>query len=154
MIRNMTSRKRKKKQRRRSTKGPVVLNMALSVILILFCASIVQNVVKLYAGKGPLRSDIRVEILNGCGERNAATAMRSTLLDRGYNVVRFGNARQFNFERTLIVNRGGRPDLSEMVARDLGCRSRITQIDTTQYIDVILILGRDYDNYLSTDGYH
>ena len=147
----MASKKRRKKQKRPSSKGPVVLNMILSTILILFTVSIVQNVMKLYAGKAPARSAVRVEILNGCGERGAATSMRTALLNRGYNVVSFGNARQFDFEHTIVVDRGGHPDLAGLVARDLGCRRGITQIDTTRYIDVTVILGSDCERYLDTD---
>jgi hypothetical protein len=123
--------------------------MILSLVLILFVISIIQNIAKVYSGDTFEPKEIRVEILNGCGENGAAMKMRSSLIEKGYNVVSFGNAMQYNFERTLVVNRGGNADVTDHFAKDIGCRNRITQVDTTAYVDVLLILGKDYGKYLN-----
>jgi len=125
--------------------GLVVLN----VILI---GSLIQ---KIFSPFGPLPSrvdvinadTISIEILNGCGAHGVANVFSEVLREKQYDVVSVGNAETFDYERSVIIDRG-RTDRKkvEKIASILGVsRDRILQIESqTSQSDVTLIIGSDY----------
>lgn len=87
---------------------------------------------------------LRVEVLNGSGERGAARAVAMRLRDAGLDVVYFGNARSFDHEVTSVVNRSGLPGAARRVADVLGADSVATDVAQELYLDATIILGRDW----------
>jgi hypothetical protein len=98
----------------------------------------------------PSASEIKLQILNGCGVRGIASRVRGIMRDRGFDVMSFGNAARLNYPQTLLLVRseGKRAELAaEVVARSLGVdksRIRIERDPSLVDIDVTVILGLDY----------
>jgi hypothetical protein len=89
------------------------------------------------------RGRILVEVLNGCGARGAARIVADELRLRGFDVVRIGNAEDFGYAFTVVVDRSGAGEKAEAVAKSMGCERLIQQVATDAYLDVTVVLGAD-----------
>jgi hypothetical protein len=87
---------------------------------------------------------IRVEVLNAAGIPRLAQRGTDRLRDRGFDVVHFGNARGFHADTTLVLDRVGDPDAAQAVARALGVRRVRSAPDSSLYLEVTVVLGRDW----------
>lgn len=94
--------------------------------------------------------EIRVQVLNGCGVPGAGSGMASILrLAGGMDVVEIGNADQFDFESSLVLDRTGNPALAERVARILDGAPVIKQRLADPPGDVTVIVGYDRGRWLA-----
>jgi len=87
---------------------------------------------------------IRVEVLNGCGRGGIAFQVAQDLRKEGLDVVNIGNARNFKYRKTLILNKSGKKGLAGKVARAIGCGEPQDRIEKKPLVDVTVIIGRDY----------
>lgn len=87
---------------------------------------------------------IRVEVLNAGGRRGAAHEATELLRKRGFDVVYFGNADSFGEDPSVVLDRVGRPDDARGVADALGIDSVRTEPDPNLYLDVSVMLGREW----------
>ena len=89
---------------------------------------------------------IRVEVLNGCEEKGLARKVTSLLRRSGFDVVNFGNAENFDFLETIVVDRSGQIEKAQQVAQTLGVENCVQQIKQDPYRieDVLVIIGRDF----------
>lgn len=87
---------------------------------------------------------IRVEVLNGCGRAGIAFQLAQDLRKEGLDVVNIGNARNFKYRKTLILNKSGKKGLAGKVARAIGCGEPQDRIEKKALVDVTVIIGRDY----------
>ncbi|MBI2951675.1 LytR C-terminal domain-containing protein [bacterium] len=94
----------------------------------------------------PRGKDIRVEVLNGCGEAGVVDRFARLLRSAGFDVIKTGNARSFSYAESMVLDRAGRRDYADEVARVLRIRAVIQQIKDDPYRleDVTLIIGRDH----------
>lgn len=104
------------------------------------------------AAAGPARSQvesvperIRVEVLNAGGKSGMARQARELLLERGVDVVYFGNDRSFGIDTSEVVLRSGSGDNARLVARLLGIEPVREALDSALYLDVTVRLGSDWD---------
>lgn len=85
-----------------------------------------------------------IEVRNGCGEAGLAARIKARLLDRGFDVIHTGNADDFSYGKSILIdlkgNRAGLRDVQEA----LGCRAAILQKEPDAIADYALIVGRDY----------
>ncbi|MDE2798738.1 MAG: LytR C-terminal domain-containing protein [Gemmatimonadota bacterium] len=90
--------------------------------------------------------NIRVEILNGCGTGGIATEVGQKLRDFGIDVMTLGNAENFNFPETIVIDRMGKIEYAKQVANVLGTPNVIQQKtpDPFRIEEVTVIIGRDY----------
>ena len=86
----------------------------------------------------------RVEVRNASGTPGRARHATRLLRDRGYDVVAFGNASGFAPDSSLVIDRVGKPEIARRVARSVGVRQVRSLPDTSLYLDVSVILGRDW----------
>lgn len=86
----------------------------------------------------------QVEVLNGCGVPRIAARVQEFLRERGYDVVNVENAPGFDYEETLVIDRGGDLGVAEALARDLDTRNVIRQVRPDLVLQVTVILGADY----------
>ena len=86
---------------------------------------------------------IAVEVLNGCGQPGIAQQVASHLRSRGFDVMYVGNADDFGFTETLVVDRTGDPDKASAVAVVLGKAPVVRQISSAFFVDVTVVLGAD-----------
>lgn len=88
---------------------------------------------------------VRIEVLNGGGVTGMARAATEVLRDAGFDVVSFGNAATFDASRpSAVVDRVGRTDMAQAVARALGIDSVQSEPDPNLYVDVSVVLGQEW----------
>ncbi|HUF75162.1 MAG TPA: LytR C-terminal domain-containing protein [Longimicrobiales bacterium] len=87
---------------------------------------------------------VRVEVLNAGGVSGVARDATARLRDVGFDVVHFGNARAFDSESSVVIDRVGRPDLAEGVANVLGIGNVRAEPDPNLFVDVTVLLGRTW----------
>jgi hypothetical protein len=71
------------------------------------------------------------------------------LRDAGFDVVDFGNAEEFDEPRTVVIDRVGAPHRAREVAAALRGVPIRSAVDTTLYLDVTVLVGRDAPRLLS-----
>ncbi|HEX9887080.1 MAG TPA: LytR C-terminal domain-containing protein [Longimicrobiales bacterium] len=87
---------------------------------------------------------VRVEVLNGGGREGMARAATDRLRNRGFDVVDWGNADAFDRDSSVVLDRLGQPELARTVADVLGIRQVLAEPDSNLYLDVSVVLGRDW----------
>ncbi len=87
---------------------------------------------------------VRVEVLNGGGYAGAAREATETLRDLGFDVVFFGNAGEFDRDSSVVLDRMGAVERARDVADALGIRNLRSEPDSNLYLDVTVVLGRDW----------
>jgi hypothetical protein len=82
-------------------------------------------------------------VRNGSGIPGAAAQVTEYLRDAGFDVVDFGNAEVFDEPRTVVIDRvGARERALEVAAALRGVPVR-SEVDTSLYLDVTVLVGRD-----------
>ena len=87
---------------------------------------------------------VRVEVLNAGGVAGLARRATEHLRDRGFDVVAFGNAGVSDNERTVVLARTSDVDDARDVAAALGVDTVAVEPDPQLYLDVTVLLGRDW----------
>jgi hypothetical protein len=135
--------------------SPRITRIALVVAFIAIAAFVVSFVAKL-RGDGATdpwatatldrthETRIRIEILNGAGQAGLAREATERLRDRGFDVVYFGNAREFGLDSSLVLDRVGREEAARAVADALGIATVRSEPDSTLLLEVTVILGKDW----------
>jgi hypothetical protein len=122
----------------------------LLYILMLILTAFLISLIFMYTREDPeevrkRNSNVRVEVLNGCGETRLAIKVANILRRIGFNVVKIGNATTQDFQESVVIERN-REDLqnANYFADRIGCKNIGKDIDPALHLDVSLILGRDY----------
>ena len=87
---------------------------------------------------------IRVEVLNAGGEAGMARLATDRLRDLGFDVVYFGNAETFDQDSTVVLDRSGRLEAARAVGDAMGATSILSEPDSNLYLDVTVLLGREW----------
>jgi hypothetical protein len=90
------------------------------------------------------RERVRVEVRNAAGVAGVARSVTDLLRAEGFDVVQYGNAQSFDRDSTVVIDRVGREELAEGVANALGIRNVLVEPDPDLYVDVTVMLGRDW----------
>ena len=98
--------------------------------------------------RGDLTDRIKVEVLNGAGERGLARQFADRLRLLGFDVVATGNAEHFDHEITHVLDRSGRLGAALTVARELSTDSLAVAIDPELYLDASVVVGSDWAGLL------
>jgi hypothetical protein len=92
---------------------------------------------------------VKVEVLNGCGVQGIARRYAEILRRKGFDVVNGngGNAENFGFLESVVVDRSGDMEKARAVAQALDIRHCVQQIrlDPYRIEEVTVIIGRDFD---------
>jgi anionic cell wall polymer biosynthesis LytR-Cps2A-Psr (LCP) family protein len=96
-------------------------------------------------GPAPFGDEIKMEILNGSVSPGQAQNLRNYFIEYGFNVVHYGNALRNDYERTMVIDRIGRPGLAKRIADIINCREVYTRIDDTLLVDVTIVIGNDFE---------
>ena len=124
----------------------------LSVIVIYLTYSIFANlhsrpVKEIEADRTQVPSEIiQVEVLNGCGVSGLADRFTDYLRNDNVDVVSSGNYISFDVDKTMIIDRTGNKPNAQRIAEILGvpASSVITQKNENYFLDVSIVIGRDY----------
>ena len=86
----------------------------------------------------------RIEVLNGTEEAGVATKVKNTLLKKGYNVAKTGDAIK-TYEKSIIYNCSGNEvdTTSAEIKEVLEIDSTVKMKTTCQDIDIQVIIGQD-----------
>lgn len=95
---------------------------------------------------------IKVEVLNGAGERGLARQFGDRLRLLGFDVVATGNADHFDHEVTHVLDRSGRLGAALAVARELSADSLAVAIDPELFLDASVVVGSDWSGLLGNLG--
>jgi len=87
---------------------------------------------------------IRVEVLNGAGDAGAAARVTEVLRAAGFDVKTYGNARRYDYEQSIVLDRSGRPGAAGAVAAALRGAEVREELDPELYLDATVILGDDW----------
>lgn len=87
---------------------------------------------------------VRVEVLNAAGITGLARAATERIRSAGYDVVYYGNASSFGRDTSIVLDRSGRPGAARAVAEAVGVPVVLERPDTALYLDVTVIIGRDW----------
>jgi len=89
-------------------------------------------------------STVVVEVLNGCGRKGIGERASEVLIERGFDVMFLGNADDFLYEETLVIDRVGDRSKAVAVAEALGVGRLISQQSTASYVEATVIVGKDF----------
>ncbi len=95
------------------------------------------------SARAPEGVRIRVEILNATAVPRLALAATPVLRDRGFDVVSVGNA-PAKRDSTLVLDRRGHPEWARLVMEVLGGSRVESRPDTSNYVDITVLLGADW----------
>jgi hypothetical protein len=97
---------------------------------------------------------IQVEVLNGCGVTGVGDGLTDVLRAKGIDVVKTGNYRSFDIDNTFIVDRLGKIETANRVADSLNLNKRfiITEKNKSYFLDLTIVIGKDYKNYFQKSG--
>lgn len=97
-------------------------------------------------------SVIQMDVLNGCGVPKAASLVTAFLRQRGYDVVEMRNYKTFDVPESLVIDRTGNLETARKVAYALGVKERniVQQINQDYYVDVSVVIGKDYQSLKSS----
>jgi calcineurin-like phosphoesterase len=90
---------------------------------------------------------IVVEVRNGCGTRGLGDRVAAHLRNQGFDVILVGNADDFEFDETMVVDRSGEWTKAREVARALGGIQVIQQISSATLADATVVIGRDFEGF-------
>lgn len=90
----------------------------------------------------------QIQILNGCGRAGAAEHFRNYLSDKGFDIIEFGNAPTWNYERTLVAARSGNTVVARDLARVLGTENLVHLRDPSSLVDATVFVGKDYEELI------
>jgi len=97
---------------------------------------------------------IQVEVLNGCGVAGVGDLLTDVLRSKGIDVVKTGNYRSFDIDKTFIVDRMGKLETAYLVADSLKIDKKfvITETNKSYFLDLTIVIGKDYKNYFNKSG--
>ena len=97
---------------------------------------------------------IQVEVLNGCGVAGIGDGLTDVLRAKGIDVVKTGNYRSFDVDNTFIVERMGKTETANRAADSLNLDKRfiITEKNKNLFLDLTIVIGKDYKNYFQKSG--
>lgn len=89
---------------------------------------------------------IQLDVLNGCGISGVADRFTDYLRYHNFDVVKVGNYISFNVDETFVIDRIGNKANAFKVAEALGIEKVkvIEQLNEDYFLDVSLVIGKDY----------
>lgn len=93
-------------------------------------------------------SEVKVEVLNGSGVEGLAVEVAALLQQEGFQVVKTGNADHFDYAATQVIALGEVVDKARAAALYIPGASMLHQYDPEAQIDVTVIIGQNYAEYL------
>ena len=125
---------------------------ALVLLLGAVLVGVVSMVGQWWSGAEPVRpaaelppgERVRVEVLNAAGIPGLARTATDRLRDAGFDVVYFGNNRGFAPDSSLVLDRVGKRALADDVARAIEIPRVASRPDTSLYLEVTVVLGKDW----------
>ena len=124
------------------------LDVLIRIILLGLVVIVASWLISVFLGTRQsfeCEASIVVEVVNGCGLKGAAEKVARLLGDRGFDVLFVGNADDFKYDETIIVDRCGDQSKVEALALVIGTDNVVTQVRHSGFVDATVIVGRDFE---------
>jgi hypothetical protein len=134
-----------------STRGDRRSGSVVVYVLIILLAVFLVSLLFMLTREDPeaiyrKNSNIRVEVLNGCGVNRLALKVTNILRKQGFNVIKIGNTETQDFLKTVIIERSDESlKNAEYMSERIGCKNIGEDIDPGLYLEVTIIIGKDYE---------
>ncbi len=142
--------KRSKKKRRPMSGGASVGFTVLTIALLGAVVFLAMGLVDVFAPPPSRAEELTVLVLNGCGVEGIGQRTARRLRELGLDVVDYRNADTFNYLESIVVDRTGDLASAVSVARLMGAPNVVQQVPDTPLVDIIVIVGADYETYLGS----
>lgn len=86
---------------------------------------------------------IKVEVINTTTQRGLGRRAMFFLRDQGFDVVRYASGSPPH-DSSQVIDRSGHREWADLVAKALGVSRVVVEVDSTRYLDVSVLLGRDW----------
>ncbi len=143
----MATKRKRRKRRPKKTRASIGYT-ALTLVLIVAAAFLAITLYGVFSPRPTREGHATVLVLNGCGVSGVGQRTAKLLRSFELDVIDFRNAENFGYVETIVVDRSGDLDTATSIARRLGVANVIQQIPETPFVDVIVIVGADCDDYL------
>ena len=88
--------------------------------------------------------NVKVEVLNGCGQTGVAQKAKSKLAAQGFKIVSVGDADSWKYQKTKILYRDGQDAKAQCVKKYLPDSQLVVSRKIGESADIRVILGKDY----------
>ena len=91
------------------------------------------------------RRVVEIELLNGCGKGQIVIQLLKMFREKGFDVKKTGNADNFNYNETLIIDRTQKGNFAGSV-KELLKLGKIEADTSGRYspVDITVVIGKDY----------
>jgi hypothetical protein len=114
------------------------------LLVVILAGSLAHDTIsRLDAADLTNEATVVIEVLNGCGRGGIGEKICEFLSGKGFDVMFVGNADDFLYERTLVVDRAGDRTKALGIADLLGAGTVITQVNPSSFVEATLVLGKD-----------
>jgi hypothetical protein len=124
-----------------------VIKLIILAGAILAAVLIVNSLFFAERSERPNEAVIVVEVRNGCGVSGLGDRVARYLRNEGFDVILVGNAEDFEFAETMVVDRSGEWAKAREVARALGGVPVVQQISSGTLADATVVIGRDFEDF-------
>ncbi len=122
-----------------------IIAVLISILVIFVLVKLLMN----YHNTMIDKEILRVEVLNGTSQKGLAKKTSQYLKDNKLDVIIISNARFDTISETIVIDRLKKNcAYGKYVAKKLNCNNIMSDIDSSLYIDVTIIIGNDYNKYL------
>ena len=143
--------------KRKSSFQNLILNISIFVLAVVILYMVYSIYIKLTANtdavdplaNGQVPSDIiQVEVLNGCGIGGVGDRFTDFLRANNFDVVNIGNYVSFDVGESLVIARTENMANAYKIAKALNIKNEnvIQQLNKDYFLDVSIVVGRDYFN--------
>ncbi len=94
-----------------------------------------------------LENAVQVKVLNGCGVQSVSKTLMSYLRKNGYDVVEIGNYKNFDVEKTFIIDRVGDTIITQKIAKEIGIDTKKIKYEKSrwEFVTASVVIGKDYN---------
>lgn len=124
------------------------LSIILIIVSISFTYSLGQKIWKTSGFNEVKIREVKIEVLNGCGVNDLAKNTTRYLRGEGFDVTFYGNAKERQTSTVVVDKLSPEKRWAQVVGEALGVDNLETNIDSSRCVNVIVILGMDYDKVL------
>ncbi len=124
--------------------SPNLLARAVSIYLALVVGNWLATALIGTRQTSECEARVVVEIVNGCGLKGAAEEVATWLGGLGFDVLFVGNADDFEYEETIIVDRCGDDTKLAALTSVLGTDNVVHQVRISTFVDATVIVGGDF----------
>lgn len=132
-----------------------VINLLLAAVSVTLLIVIITKILPLFEKEEQPENKtshiIQVEVLNACGTAGLADKFTDLLRSKKFDVVKTGNFASFDIDNSFVIDRVGNKDYAYSLADSIGIPKSnvIQQFNKNYYLDVTLVIGKDFNNLLN-----